>query len=376
MNKILLTLSFLIAFQAVIAQNRCNRPLSSMEFNQRRQQVNAVNNEARKLQAAIRVSQENCLTASQVKDLAMLLNDEFNRLDYAQRAYNTVFDPENYYEVYDVFNKFSMAIRLYDFVNGRNSNPVVVNPMPTTPSPISPNPVSPSNPNNNYPNYQYPDASNYAGTRNCSAPISGQMFEMTAQKIRATSAMGVKANLARQAVQNNCLSVSQLMRLVSLVPEASRLELLRGAYQNIFDVNNLPLASQVFEIRSNQDQWASFLSQNGVGTNNPSNPIGGICEVAANEYNNILATLRRESIQSNRFNLMKNVTSGYQCFSVEQVRGIVKLYNIDSFRLDAAKYLFDYTNPNERRQYFMVANEFSFSSSRADLSNFIAEKNR
>jgi len=137
MNKTLLILSFFIAFQAVIAQNRCNRPLSSMDFNQRRQQVNASGNEARKLQAAIRVSQENCLTTSHVKEIALLLNDEFSRLDYTQRVYSTVFDTENYYEVYDVFNRFSSAIRLYDFTNSKNTrNPVV----------IDPNPINPNNP--------------------------------------------------------------------------------------------------------------------------------------------------------------------------------------------------------------------------------------
>ena len=373
MKKILLSLSFFIAFGAIMAQNKCNRPLSSMEFNQRKQQVNTFGNDARKLQAAIKVSQENCLTASQVKDIAMLLNNEFSRLDYTQKAYNSVFDPENYYEVYDVFNKFSMAIRLYDFINGRNtSNPVVINP-----NPINPN--NPNNPNlNNYPNYQYPDADNYSGTRNCSAPISESVFEITAQRIRATMSMSGKLNTARQAVQNNCLSVSQAMRLVSLVPENNRLELLRTAYSNIFDVGNLPLASQVFDAKNNQEQWQAFLSQSDVNTNpnNPSNPVGGFCEVPTDEYNSLLTTLRRETIQTNRMELMKNIVSQYKCFTVKQVRDLVKLFTIDSSRLEAAKHLYDHTKPSEQRQYFTVANELTFSSNRSELSNFLAEKNR
>jgi len=377
MKKVLLSLSFFIAFGAIVAQNRCNRPLSSVEFNQRKQQVSALNNEARKLQTAIRVSQENCLTAAQVKDIALLLSDEFSRLDYTQRAYNNVFDPENYYEVYDVFSKFSMAIRLYDFVNGRNtSNPVVINPNPVNPSnPANPNPVNPNNPNfNNYPNYQYPSSDNYMGVKNCSAPISEAIFEGIAQRVRTTTVMPNKLNLARQAVQNNCLSVSQAMRLVSLVPEGSRLELLRNAYPNIFDVENLPAASQVFDVRSNQDQWQAFLSQSGVGSS-PANPVSNNCEVSASEHNTFLTTLRREISDFSRMNVMKNIADGH-CFTVEQVRSIVKLYGSDSSRLEAAKYLYDYTVPNEKRQYFAVANDLTFSSNRTELSNFLAQKNR
>ncbi len=374
MKNILLTLSFLMTFQGIIAQSRCNRPLSTVEFNQRRQQIVAAGNEARRLQIAIRVSQENCLTAQQVKEIAQSFNDEFNRLDYAQRAYASVFDPENYYEVYDAFGKFSTAIRLYDFINGRGtSSPVLINPNPINPNPTNPNPVNP-NPIAGYPNYNYPDFQSYAGVKNCGFPISESMFESVAQRIRTSSPATMRMNIARQSVQNNCLSTSQVMRLVSLLPEANRLEILRLSYEHIYDVANLVAASQVFEQRANQDQWQAFLNQSGVGNNN--NPIGGICNVAANEFDNILNTLRRESINSNRFNLMKNITSRYECFSVEQVRTLVKLYNTDSFRLDAAKYLYDYTSPNERRQYFMVANEFSFSSSRTELSNFLAERNR
>ena len=366
MKKILLSISFLFVFGAMLAQSRCVRPLSSVEFNQRKQMVTSVGNEARKLQVAIRVSQENCLTATQIKEIALLLNDEFNRLDYTQKAYATVFDPENYYEVYDVFSRFSMAIRLYDFVNGRNtSNPVVINP----------NPINPNNPNfNNYPNYQYPSSDNYMGAKNCSAPISEAVFESIAQRVRTTTAMLNKLNLARQAVQNNCLSVSQAMRLVSLVPEGSRLELLRNAYPNIFDVENLPAASQVFDVRSNQDQWQAFLSQSGVGSS-PANPVSNNCEVSASEHNTFLTTLRREISDFSRMNVMKNIADGH-CFTVEQVRSIVKLYTSDSSRLEAAKFLYDYTVPTEKRQYFAVANELTFSSNRAELSNFLAQKNR
>lgn len=366
MKKILFTLSFLMAFQAIVAQSRCNRPLSTVEFKQKKQQVMANNNEARRLQAAIRVSQENCLTALQVKEIAQSFKDEFNRLDYAQKAFATVFDPENYYEVYDAFSKFSTAIRLYDFVNGKGGTLPISNPTPINPSPNNPDPTP------EYPNYHYPDFQSYTGAKNCGFPISESIFAEIAQRIRSTNPFSLRLSVARQSVQNNCLSTAQLMRLVSLLPEANRLELLRLSYEHIFDVGNLGAASQVFAIKSNQDQWQSFLAQNGVGAQ-PNTP-GDLCEVPEKEYNNIINTLRRESTSYNRFNLMKNIVSKYQCFSVEQVRGIVKLYNTDSFRLDSAKYLYDYTNPNERRQYFMVANEFSFSSSRTDLSNFLADR--
>jgi hypothetical protein len=366
MKKVLLALFVLAIAHLSFGQNRCNRPLSSIEYNQKKQQVVATGNEARRLQMALRISQESCLTTTQVKDIAMTLNDEYNRLEYTEKAYSTVFDPENYYEVYDVFTKFSMAIRLYDFVNGRNTT------TPTSPNPsnpTNPNPTSPTN--GNYPNYNYPDFVNYTGQKNCGYPISEAIFEASMQRVRSQNEIA-KTNFLRQFVQNNCLATSQVMKAVSLVgAETSRLEILRVSYDHIYDVNNFSAATQVFQQRANQDQLLAFINQSG-GIGNPN--TGGTCSVNDGEFNNILSTIRRENLTFNKFNITKNITKQYNCFSVEQVRTIVKEFNTESYKLDIAKYLYDYTNPAERRQYFMVGNEFMLSSTRNDLSNFLAQK--
>ncbi|MCU0438673.1 MAG: DUF4476 domain-containing protein [Raineya sp.] len=364
MKKSLLTVFAIIFVTFAFAQqNRCSRPLSSAEFNQRKQLLTG-NNEGRKLQAAIRLSQESCLTTNQIKEIAMLFNDEYSRLDYTEKAYATVFDPENYYEVYDVFTKFSMAIRLYDFLNGKNSS-----------SPITPNnPVNPTNPvNGEYPNYNYPDFASYSGPKNCGYPISDGTFEASLRGIKIQNET-TKLNSLRQFVQNNCLSTSQVMKVASLLTvETNRLDILRTAFEHVYDANNYSSASQVLQNRANQEQFTAFL--NGTGSSNPVNPTNPTtCKVEDAEFNNLLFTIRRETGTFSKFNITKNITKNYNCFSIEQVRTIVKEFSIESYKLDMAKYLYDYTAPAERRQYFMVGNEFSQSSSRTNLSNFLATK--
>ncbi|MDW8296017.1 MAG: DUF4476 domain-containing protein [Raineya sp.] len=371
MKKFLLLSVFFLSFLMPKAQNRCSRPIANSLFQQRKQQISAMGNELRKLQEAVRFSQDNCLSSEQIRELMSLFREEYNRLALAENAYAYVFDPENYYEVYDGFTKFSSVVRLYDFIN-KGGTPI--NIYPNNPS----NPNNPTNPNypdfTGYPLYNYPDYQNYFGAKNCSAPISESVFQSIAARIRAVPNENTRTNVARQAVQTNCLAVSQLMRLVSLLSnENNRLEVMRLSYPNIYDVDNLLTASQVFQNRINYQQWEAFLQQNQQG--NPVNTLPGTaCVVSNNDYANIVQSIRRENISDNRMRVAKNITRNYNCFSVEQVRGIVKLFNFDEQRLEIAKYLYDYTALQERRQYFMVANELTFNSNREELTEFINER--
>lgn len=378
MKKFLLVSTFFLSIIIVQAQNRCSRPLANSLFQQRKQQISAMGNEARKLQDAVRFTQDNCLSAEQIRELMSLFREEQNRLALAENAYATVFDPENYYVVYDGFTKFSSVVILYDFIN-KGGTPINIYPNnPTNPTnPNNPtNPVNPTNPNapdfTGYPLYNYPDYQNYWGAKNCSAPISESVFQSIAIRIRSLQNENMRFNAVRQAVQSNCLAVSQLMRLVSLLNnENNRLDAMRLSYPNIYDAGNLPTASQVFQNRVNYQQWEAFLQQNQL--NNPNNNTlpGSVCAVSNNDYANIVQSIRRENISDNRMRVAKNITRNYNCFSVEQVRGIVKLFNFDDQRLEIAKFLYEYTSIEERRQYFMVANEFSFSGTRQELQEFI-----
>ncbi len=372
MKKFLLVSMFFLSIATTQAQTRCARPLANSLFQQRKQQISAIANEARKLQEAVRFTQDNCLSAEQIRELMSLFREEQNRLALAENAYATIFDPENYYIVYDGFTKFSSVVMLYDFIN-KGGTPI--NIYPNTPT----NPTNPDNPSHSntsnftgYPPYNYPDYQIYWGAKNCSAPIPESMFQSIAVRIRSLQNENMRFNAVRQAVQNNCLAVSQLMRLVCLLNnENNRLDAMRLSYSNIYDVGNLLTASQVFQSQVNYQQWEAFLQQNQL--NNPNNNTlpATACAVSNNDYTNIMQSIRRENISDTRMRVAKNITRNYNCFSVEQVRGIVKLFNFDEQRLEIAKFLYEYTAIEERRRYFMVANEFSFSSTREELQEFI-----
>lgn len=338
------------------AQNRCSRPLANHLFQQRKQQLGVIGSEAKRLQESVRFLQGNCLSARQVKELAFLFREEYNRLIIAESAYANVFDPENYYELYDVFSKFSLAIRLYDFIN-KDGAPVGVLPLPP----------SVGIDFTGFPPYQYPEYQNYVGVKNCSFPISESVFREIVVRIRTTQSETVRANALRQVVQSNCLAVNQVMRLVSSINnENTRLEVLCLVYPNIYDVENLRSALQVFQNQINIQQWEAFLQQH-----QESIVPGSPCIISNNEYATLVQVIRQENISENRLQVAKNLVHSYSCLSVEQVRGIVKLFDFDDDRLEMAKFLYDLTAGEARRQYFLVGNEFTFSSTRQELAKFI-----
>ncbi|MDX1905136.1 MAG: DUF4476 domain-containing protein [Thermonemataceae bacterium] len=359
MKKILLSFVLLLVSFGIFAQRKCNNPLSVVEFNQKKREVMAINNEARKLQAAVRISKDNCLLASQVKDLAMLITDEYNRLEFTEKAYRTVFDPQNYYEVYDVFSKFSLAIRLYDFVNGKNTN------IPDKPE----TPTEPDLPTHQYPNYSYPDYKNYTGKKLCNFPINENTFETAMERFRNMNDIGSRFTQLKQFVNTNCVATAQVMKATSLLSnDNQRLEVLKSA--NVYDIDNYQGAAEVLELQANKKMFGDFLDKlYNSGDNNK-------CSVSEGDFKNIIATIRKETGISTKISMTKTITKSYTCFSVGQARALVREFSSDTYRLDIAKYLYDYTAPEERKQYYLLTNELTFTTNRKSLMDYIEQKNK
>ncbi len=355
--KLISLLLILISIQNYAQGPRhCDVPLPDHVFRQKHKSVTLQPTEDRKLQVAKAIASNNCLSTEQVKALASLFIDDFNRLEFAKTAWQNTVDKENFYFVYDDFAYFSTVFMLHDYVKSMEGHPTDYLP-PYVP------PVSLNFPALNYPVYE-----NYHGPSNCNYPIREDEFTRLAIQVSANHGETSRALLLAQIAQNNCLSVSQAMKLSSLlISEPNRLDFFKTAYHTIFDLNNLAYGEQLFLQMPNKAAYNNFINRPVPG------PVGPPpCIVNADEFGQIKETISKESFNSTKLTLAKQIIRSKNCFTTMQVSEMVRLFSFEDSRLELAKFAYDFTIDKEN--YYKVADAFSFSSSKEELMRFLEEK--
>ncbi|NPA68139.1 MAG: DUF4476 domain-containing protein [Chlorobi bacterium] len=98
-------------------QKNCNMPPSSEKFLEIKKTLSKASSDSDKLIIAEQILNDNCFTARQVKEAALLFNFEKYRLQFAKLAYKHTFDTDNYLIIKDIF-KFSSSVReLEEYIN-------------------------------------------------------------------------------------------------------------------------------------------------------------------------------------------------------------------------------------------------------------------
>ncbi len=98
-------------------------------------------------------------------------------------------------------------------------------------------------------------------------------------------------------------------------------------------------------------------------TNNYSNN-----NLNANDFAALRATLVNQNFDDTRLTIAKQALQN-RMLSSNQVAELMRLFTFESSKLDFAKYA--YKNTYDKERYFVINNEFTFSSSTDDLNNFI-----
>lgn len=86
------------------------------------------------------------------------------------------------------------------------------------------------------------------------------------------------------------------------------------------------------------------------------------------DYNDIVKSIRKESLESTKLEMSKTFF-GNQNLSSAQVAGVVKIFSLESSRLNFAK--FAYPRTIDKANYFKVYDAFSLSSSKREMSDYI-----
>jgi hypothetical protein len=97
-------------------------------------------------------------------------------------------------------------------------------------------------------------------------------------------------------------------------------------------------------------------------------PVGP-CAMNPNDFNQLQQTLNNADFESTRLNIFKQALA-YNYFSTSQVRELMHLFWFEGTKLEVAKLA--YPKTVDQNNYYLVNNEFSFSSSVNALGDYIA----
>ncbi len=361
MKKLLLLL-LLVPF--VLKAQNCQSPMQAGVFKQKLNQLALQPNDQQKLQVAKNMLQGACLLSSQVKDMAMVFAVDYYRYEFCKRAWRHVFDPGNFYDVYDAFGNLSNAIRLYDFVNHANTN--------NEPDPDPHHP--PYVPSNWYPDLAYPVAIGYKGATGCGLPLADNDFEVLSKTAVLQKTDASRRNEAMKLVASNCLTLAQAMKLATLMElESNRLVFMKEVFPKLYDLEDYSFATEIFTNIPYKNDWLAYCPTIlDLSNQNPPPPVTIICEVPEQDYNDIKKSISNVSVNSTRVTLAKQVISTKKCFTVRQIAGIIDLFSIESSRLEIALFSYDYcTNTQD---YYQLTESFYTTSSKNKLLEFIKTK--
>lgn len=360
MNRLFTILIFCLLTTGLKSQpgNNCRSAMPESMFRQKYKAVMMQNSDERKLDLANSIATANCLNVDQVKDLAALFIDDYSRLEFTKTAYRNTVDKENYYFVYDEFAYISTVFMLHDYIGGIDQHPHDY--LPPDEPPL----------NLNFAALDYPDAYSYKGPSRCGNPLPEPDFMRLARKYAFNDNEQNRMILFTQIVQDNCMTVAQVMKLASLLNiENNRLTFLRAAMPNIYDIGNLSFGSQLFSHIPNK---AAYNDMIGLNQNIPPTPPP--CEVTREEFSDMMQSLKKESFNSTKLTLAKGIIKSGNCFTTNQVRDIVNEFSFESGKMEIAKFAWDYTL--DQQNYYKVADAFTFSSSKEELMKFIEEKRK
>lgn len=363
MKKMILLL-LLLPLQ-MVAQ-RCQAPMPANIFKQNLNQLALQANDQLKLQLAKNILQGSCLLSAQVKDLAMVFAGDYYRFEFCKKAYKHVYDPGNFFDVYDAFANLSNALRLYDFVS-RQEPPIIVDPNPVPPPPTTPHSW--------YPDLGYPVAMGYRGATGCTVPLADNDFDVISKPVTLQKNDASRRAEGMKLVMGNCLSLGQLMKLSTLFElESNRLTFMKEAFPKIYDVENYSYGTEVFTHVPYKNDWLAYCPPiiDSFNPSQPPPPPVPVCEVTAPEFDDIKKSIANVSVNSTKVTLAKQIISTKKCFTVKQIAGIIELFSVESARLEIALYSYDFCI--NTGNYYQLTESLYTTSSKDKLLEFIKSK--
>ncbi len=125
------------------------------------------------------------------------------------------------------------------------------------------------------------------------------------------------------------------------------------------------------DLYNDDEDYGNGNGGNGNGGYGNGNNSGWNQVMNDRDFNQAKETLRREPFETSRIQLAKQIMDR-NYFSSLQVKEMLLLFSYENSRLDLAKYGYDRTT--DKKNYFMINDVFSYSSSKDELARFIRNR--
>lgn len=231
MKTQLLSILFII-ISAPSYAGHCDRPASHREFIYIQNSLKPSRSDQFRKDQVIQLIHNHCFTSSQMQSLMAFVLSDDSRISIGQAAFVRVFDPENFYRVYDSFNAFSMAFRLHDMVHQQ----MLQQCAPIPPPVIIEDPVI------------------------ICEPTPAQ-FNQISNSIRNQSFASDKLEMARVIIRDYCFTVGQIRGLMNNFHFSSgKLEMAKLAYDTCIDPHNYYQLIDALTFPSEKEELRQYIS--------------------------------------------------------------------------------------------------------------------
>ncbi|MEY4594852.1 MAG: hypothetical protein RIQ47_1262 [Bacteroidota bacterium] len=104
--------------------------------------------------------------------------------------------------------------------------------------------------------------SGYNGAIGCPVPMSPGDFSNFKQSVSSKDFENTKLTIAKQVIQNNCLTAQQVKETMGLFDfEATKLDFAKFAYGHTYDTGNYFVVNDAFEFESSVDELNKYISR-------------------------------------------------------------------------------------------------------------------
>lgn len=189
--------------------------------------MQAAGSDQSKLAIATEIVDRNNLLSEQVSQLVDHLNLISNKKELCRRAYLKVYDPANFFLVYEGLSRRDRQSIMEEIEAMRR-----------------------------------PDLPEYTSSREigCTYRVAESEFVSHLNSLEAQRRTNLKLQLAQQLFENNCFNVSELRRAMQLFDsDQDRLELVKTAEAFVFDPWNIYMVNAEFQRSSSVDAFYRYL---------------------------------------------------------------------------------------------------------------------
>ena len=345
--KKIITFLFLIApFFGLFAQN--SSPLSEAEFEVHRAQIVGESYDSKRLIKAKELSDAQYLQVGQIEAIIKGFSLESNKLEYAQYAYSTTLDAENYPNLMDLFRLSTSKEGLKSYLAKRE--------MPIVPKVAEKEVFESTEPTIEREGETKTEAiTTTVKVTTGPSPMDDQSFAAAKRSASEASFESSKVRRVKQISDANYLLSGQVKELLELLSfESSKLDYAQYAYEKTYDQANYAIVKEGLKHSKSKETLTNFLKDKPVQEYEvekevtqtairPNNTIAGTMAMSYGDFVNAKQTIVSQTSDAKKLEKAKAITDE-NTVSTEQVKVIVGIFLFEENRMEYAKYAYPKTS--------------------------------